>query len=105
MKNSILSYSINTLLGMLFSFIGFLNTFWGNDPYYGLCIILTSFIFYFPLINFVIGKIPKKALLILKIILGLFIIWSSLGVGELFDKLELMNKHFPLPRNESIINN
>lgn len=104
MKNLILSYAINMLLALLFTFIGFVNTFWGNDPYYGLCIILVSFIFYLPVINLIIDKIPKKALLIAKIIIGVFIIWSSLGVGELFDKLELMNTHFPLPKNDALMN-
>ena len=27
---------------------------------------------------------------IVKILLGIFILWASLGVGELFDKIELM---------------
>lgn len=43
MKNTFLSNSVNFLLGLLFSFIGFVNTFWGNDPFYGLIIIFLSF--------------------------------------------------------------
>ncbi len=27
---------------------------------------------------------------IVKILLGIFILWASFGVGELFDKIELM---------------
>jgi len=97
MKHSILSYFINILFGLLITFIGFVNTFWGNDPYFGLFIILASLMFYLPVINLIIDKIPKRTLMILKIIIGLFIIWSSLGVGELFDKLEIMKTNFPLP--------
>ncbi|MFO7745317.1 MAG: hypothetical protein R6V36_08040 [Psychroflexus sp.] len=105
MNKSILYYSVNFVLGAIFSFIGFINTFWGNDPFYGLFIILISIIFYLPLINLVLDKIPQKAMLIIKIILGFFIVWSSLGVGELFNKIELMEQNFPLPKNDSPYNN
>lgn len=33
-------------------------------------------------------SIPRIGLV--KILLGIFIIWAALGVGELFDKIELM---------------
>lgn len=99
MKKKIFSHSVSILFGLLFSFIGFVNTFWGNDPYYGLLIILASILFYLPVINLLIDKVPERVLLILKVILGLLIIWTSLGVGELFDKLEIMSENFPLPRN------
>jgi len=51
------------------------------------------------------GWMTKRALLISKIILGVLIIWSSLGVGELFEKIELMHTHFPLPKNDKLHNN
>jgi hypothetical protein len=99
MTNRFLSSAVNILLGLLFSFIGFVNTFWGNDPYYGLLIILVSLIFYLPTINLILDKIPKKVLLVSKILIGLFILWTSLGVGELFAKMEIMNNSFPLPNH------
>lgn len=99
MTNRFLSSAVSILLGLLFSFIGFVNTFWGNDPYYGLLIILVSLIFYLPTINLILDKIPKKVLLISKIVLALLILWTSLGVGELFAKLEIMNNNFPLPNH------
>ncbi|PQJ74438.1 hypothetical protein [Polaribacter gangjinensis] len=102
MKKSASTLIVNTVFGLLFFYIGFVNTFWGNDPFYGLFIILLSFIFFLPIINLIIEKIPQKTLLILKILLGFFIIWSSLGVGELFDKIELMKISFPLPSYESV---
>ena len=105
MKNSILSISINLFFGLLFSFIGFVNTFWGNDPFFGLVITLLSLIFYLPILNYIIEKIPKKVQLIIKIILGILIVWASLGVGELFEKIELMNEYFPLPSYESFQDN
>lgn len=101
MKNSFFNDLVNFMLGLMFSFIGFVNTFWGNDPFYGLAIILISIIFYLPFINFIINKIPKKTMFFIKIILGFMIIWSSLGVGELFEKIDLMKLNFPLPRYES----
>ncbi|MDP5092475.1 MAG: hypothetical protein NWQ17_04155 [Polaribacter sp.] len=102
MEKSTIRIIINLLFGLLFFYIGFVNTFWGNDPFYGLFIILLSILFFLPIINLFIEKIPQKTLLILKIILGLFIIWSSLGVGELFDKIELMKMSFPLPTYEAV---
>jgi glucose uptake protein GlcU len=102
MKKSTINIIINLLFGLLFFYIGFVNTFWGNDPFYGLFIIFLSILFFLPIINLFIEKIPQKALFILKIILGLFIIWSSLGVGELFDKIELMKMSFPLPTYEAV---
>lgn len=99
MTKSFLSNTVHLLFGLLFSFIGFVNTFWGNDPYFGLFIILISMVFYLPVINAIVDKIPKRGMLILKIVLGLFILWSGLGVGELFDKIEIMNNNFPLPKH------
>jgi hypothetical protein len=78
------------LFGIAFLAIGLINTFWGNDPGFGIFIILLSFI-YFPPVNSILRKvtgfyIPR----ILKILLGIFILWAALGVGELFDKIDLM---------------
>ena len=94
-------YFSNSLVGVIIFFIGFVNTFWGNDPYFGLCILLASVIFWLPLINLLISQLPSKWLTIFKLILVLLIFWASLGVGELFDKIDLMNKNFPVPLYES----
>ena len=64
--------------------------FWGNDPGFGVFLLLLSFV-YFPPANTILKErtgfsIPR----IVKIVLGIFIIWASLGVGELFDKIDLM---------------
>ena len=82
------------IIGWIFGFIvlaiGLINTFWGNDPGFGIFLILLSFVYYPPvnvLIKNMIGfSIPMFA----KILLGLFIIWASLGVGELFEKINMM---------------
>lgn len=76
--------------------VGSINTFWGNDPGFGIFLILLSLTYFLP-INSIIKKwiglsIPKIA--IAKIVLGIFILWAALGVGELFDKIELMMNTF-----------
>lgn len=75
--------------GIAFS-IGIVNTFWGNDPGFGIFILLLSFV-YFPWANSVLRKVTNFSIPgIVKILLGLFILWAALGVGELFDKVDLM---------------
>lgn len=83
---------ISWIFGVVFFAIGVVNTFWGNDREFGVFIILLSFIYFLP-VNDILKKmtgftIPKMG--IVKIVLGIFILWASLGVGELFDKIELM---------------
>lgn len=83
---------ISWFFGIIFFAIGVINTFWGNDPGFGVFIILLSFV-YFPPVNILIKKWTGFSIpLIVKIILGLFIIWAALGVGELFAKIDLMMK-------------
>ena len=88
---------ISICFGVLFSFIGFANAYWGNDPYFGLVIICISFFYYLPLIDFSRRAVSARNLFILKVILGFLILWASLGVGELDDKLEMMFESLPYP--------
>jgi hypothetical protein len=81
---------VSWLFGMLVIAIGLVNVFWGNDPGFGAFLILLAFV-YFPPVNDILKKITGFAIPgFIKILLGLFIIWASLGVGELFDKIDLM---------------
>lgn len=89
---NILSY----VFGVLAFAIGIVNTFWGNDPGFGIFILLLSFVFFLP-VNELSKKIagftiPKIGLI--RFVIALFIIWASLGVGELFDKIDLMLASF-----------
>ena len=83
---------ISWLFGILFLAIGIVNTFWGNDPEFGVFVLLLSFVYFLP-VNSILKKmtgitIPKLGLI--KILLAIFIIWAALGVGELYDKIDLM---------------
>src|SRR5690606_7124706 len=83
---------ISWLFGLAVLAAGIINSFSGNDIGFGIFLVLLSFIYFLP-VNEIFRKlfgvsIPK--LLLLKILLGVFIIWAALGVGELFDKIEMM---------------
>jgi cobalamin biosynthesis protein CobD/CbiB len=96
-----LSIVLSFLAGLLFSFIGFVNMFWGDDPFYGLLIFTLSFLFYHPVIQWLLEKLSPKIVLIIKMVFALFILWSSLGVGELLSKIKIMRQHLPNPEMES----
>jgi len=85
---------ISWIFGIVFLLIGVLNMFWGNDPGYGIFVFVLSFVFFPPVNSLFAEKTGYKIHWILKVLLGLFIIWSALGVGELFSKIELMRKSF-----------
>jgi hypothetical protein len=72
------------------------NTFWGNDPYLGVAILILSGIYYLPIIDLIREKIEIKYLTITLYVVGFLILWVSLGVGELFDKINLMLESFPI---------
>jgi hypothetical protein len=84
--------AISLLFGLLFSFIGFVNLFWGNDPFFGLFIMILSLVYYPPAQRLIESKTGFSVPGLAKIAIGAFIIWSSVGVGELFDKIDLMLK-------------
>jgi len=87
-----LFHIISLLFGILFGLIGIVNLFWGNDPFFGAFLILLSLIYYPAIQRWIEAKtgfvIPGMA----KIALGAFIIWASVGVGELFDKIEMIGR-------------
>lgn len=83
---------ISRIFGVLALGIGIVNTFWGNDPGFGVFIILLSCVYFLP-VNAIIRNMTGFSIpgfRIVKILLALFIIWAALGVGELFDKIDLM---------------
>lgn len=92
-----LSIISHALLGLLVSYVGFVNTFWGNDPFYGLIIFSMAVFFYYPLLAFLNRIVPAKVRTTLLVAIAIFVFFSSLGVGELGDKIELMKMTFPIP--------
>ena len=93
--NSTLSIISGWIFGLLFSAIGIINMGWGNDPVFGLFIFLFSLIYY-PFTGYYIRHLTGITIpLWAKVLLGLFILWASLGVGELFDKIKMMQSVVP----------
>lgn len=95
MKNKSVFWDvISWMFGVIVLAIGLVNIFWGNDPFFGVFIALLAFV-YFPPVNSLLKKITGIRIhFILKILLGLFIFWAALGVGELFDKIDMMLMEF-----------
>jgi len=81
---------LNWLFAVLFSAIGLVNCFVGNDPEFGVFILLLSLLFYPPLRLVFQQKIVWTIPSFVLIILGLFVFWSSLGVGELLKKIYIL---------------
>ena len=89
---------IGWIFGIAVFAAGVVNTFWGNDSEFGVFILLLSSI-YFPPTSKILSAISKQAVgfpvsNIGKIVLAIFIVWATLGVGELFDKIDLMMQDF-----------
>ncbi len=81
---------ISWLFGGLVVAIGFVNTFWGNDPFFGIFLVLLAFV-YSPPVDTLIKDYTGLAIpRLVKIGLGVFIIWAAVGVGELFEKIDMM---------------
>jgi hypothetical protein len=85
---------IGWIFGLAVFAAGVVNTLWGNDPEFGVFILLLSFV-YFPPTSNILSAISKRAIglpipRVAKIVLGIFIVWPTLDVGELFDKIDLM---------------
>ncbi|QED39103.1 hypothetical protein FK178_10055 [Antarcticibacterium arcticum] len=80
---------IGWMFGLAVFAIGVINTFWGNDMGFGIFLILLSLI-YFPPVDTVIKRLVGFSVpVILKMILAVFIIIAALGVGELFNKIDI----------------
>ena len=81
---------ISWLFGIAVLAIGVLNVFWGNDPGFGVFLLLLSLVYFPPLNAILKGRTGFSIPGVAKLLLGIFILWASLGVGELFDKIDLM---------------
>jgi len=78
---------VNCFFGIVVFLVGLLNLLRGNDFGFGIFLFLLSFI-YFPPTNRFLNTFLKKRFdfsihYIIKIILGIFIIWVTLAVGAI----------------------
>jgi hypothetical protein len=91
MKNDVrTTNAINWIFGIIVFAIGVVNTFWGNDPGFGNFLLLLSFV-YVPPVNALFREITGFSIHpVIKVVLGIFILWAALGVGELFEKFGMM---------------
>jgi hypothetical protein len=86
--------SLSWFAGICFLIMGIINTFWGNDLFLGLGLLILSF-FYFPKVSAYVKAtsgfyIPG----FLKIVLAGVLLWIVMGVGELPAKIDLMLESF-----------
>lgn len=89
-----LIYITNWAMGIAGIFIGVVNIFYGNDAFFGIFLLVLSLILIPELIKLIQYKFAISIPLWAKIAIALFIFWSSVGVGELFDKIDLMMQSF-----------
>ncbi|MCG2613262.1 hypothetical protein LZZ85_03185 [Terrimonas sp. NA20] len=91
-QDTTLSQKLSISFGIVTVAAGLINTFWGNDSLFGIFLILLSFAF-FPFSTRILFRMTGFAIPgVIKIVLALFIVWVTLGVGEIFAKIGLMMK-------------
>lgn len=91
-SRSLFANTISWIFGIAVLSIALLNLLWGNDQGFGIFLLILSFIFFPPINAFLKKRFDISIPVLVKIGLGVFILWASLGVGELFDKIEMMTR-------------
>lgn len=91
---SMLINTVSWIFGIAVFAAGIVNTFWGNDPGLGVGMVILSFVYFPPATAFLKAKTGIGIPAIAKIVLGLILVWISLGVGELPAKIQLMLMDF-----------
>jgi hypothetical protein len=84
--------------GILF-YVGFVQTFWGNDPYLGWGITVIAGLVFVEPAGYIMARFKLSGRRY-EVVLGVtlvVVLWISLGVGELWDKTQLMLEHLPMP--------
>ena len=84
--------------GILF-YVGFVQTFWGNDPYLGWGITVIAGLVFVEPAGYIMARFKLSGRRY-EVVLGVtlvVVLWVSLGVGELWDKTQLMLEHLPMP--------
>ena len=91
-KEPVLQKIVSIVFGFFIMGIGIINLFWGNDGGLGISVILLSLIYIMPL-NRIFYKIFGSFIPIsgiLKVVLGLIILWLTLEIGDLSNKIGMM---------------
>ena len=88
------------MLAVPLLYAGFVQSFWGNDPYLGWAItVIASVIIANPLSSDAQqSRLSTRRYDAVTIFVFVLVMWISLGVGELPDKTEMMLDRFPEPR-------
>lgn len=88
------------MLAVPLLYAGFVQSFWGNDPYLGWAItVIASIIIANPLSSYAQqSRLSTRRYDAVTIFVFVLIMWISLGVGELPEKTEMMLDRFPEPR-------
>ena len=90
---------INLVFLTTLLFAGFVQSFWGNDPYLGWAITVIAGVIAADPIFYCAQRlrISKWQRQVVVTVLISLILWVSLGVGELPEKIEMMLERFPEP--------
>ena len=88
------------MLAVPLLYAGFVQSFWGNDPYLGWAItVIASLIIANPLSSYAQQScLSTRRHDAVTIFVFVLIMWISLSVGELPEKTEMMLDRFPEPR-------
>ncbi len=87
------------LLAIPLLYVGFVQTFWGNDPYLGWFISLIAAAIAAQSVQSDVRQpdLSRRKYYRTMLLLFFLIMWISLGVGELSDKTDMMRRAFPTP--------
>jgi|DEB0MinimDraft_10_1074344.scaffolds.fasta_scaffold251277_2 hypothetical protein len=93
-------YLVNLLAALGLFYSGFVQTFWGNDPYLGWAITIVAAVIIAEPLLAVIDRVGLTGRRRSWAVIGILILvsWVSLGVGELPEKTEMMLDNLPMPR-------
>ncbi len=78
------------IFGVVVVAIGGVNVVHGEDIGFGVFLLLLSLVYFLPVTTVLKSRINPTVLTIGKVVLGFLIVWAAMGVGELFDKIDLI---------------
>ncbi len=83
MNQSTFANIINWVFGSIVFILGVMNIARGNDPLFGVAMLIASALYFPPTYNFLKGASGISLHYILRIIVALTIIWVNLAVGAI----------------------